>query len=78
MIDLRDYLENHKKQIVDSVEGRWPRNVFEEIINYLMNMLPIGHDGQRSRDKTHEGLAIAIIYSMCCGWLSQAKGNRGV
>ena len=43
-----------------------------------MNMLPIGHDGQRSRDKTHEGLAIAIIYSMCCGWLSQAKGNRGV
>jgi hypothetical protein len=45
IIDLRDYLENHKKQIVDSVEARRPRSVFEEKINYLMNVLPIGHDG---------------------------------
>jgi hypothetical protein len=32
MIDLHDYLENHEKQIVDSVEARPPRNVFEELI----------------------------------------------
>ena len=32
VIDLRDYLENHKNQIVDSVEARQPSNVFEEIM----------------------------------------------
>jgi hypothetical protein len=61
MIDIRDYLGNHKKQIVDSIEVKAPSNVFEDLVNYLMNMLPLGHDGQAWRDKAHEELAIAII-----------------
>ena len=33
-----------------------------------------GHIG--GRDEAHNVLAIAIICSMWCGWLSQAKVNR--
>ena len=29
------------------------------------------------RDPAHNVLAMVIIYSMWCGWLSQAKANRG-
>jgi hypothetical protein len=29
------------------------------------------------RDPAHNVLAVVIIYSMWCGWLSQAKANRG-
>jgi len=38
--------------------------------------MPLGRDDQI--DKAHEELAIAIIHSMWCGWLSQAKKNRVV
>jgi hypothetical protein len=30
------------------------------------------------RDQAHNVLAMVIIYSIWCGWLSQAKANRGI
>ena len=46
------------------------------MINLLRRWLQLGRDDQI--DKAHEELAIAIIHSMWCGWLSQAKKNRGI
>jgi len=34
---------------------------------------PLSHG---SRDATHNVLAMAVICSMWCGWLSQAKANK--
>ena len=37
----------------------------------------LNHSGQQGGlDKAHNVLAMAIICSMWCGWLSQAKTNR--
>jgi hypothetical protein len=83
MIDLGEYFENHKKEMVDSVIAKESANAihgasFEGLVSHLITTLPLGRDGQAWRDKAHEELAIAIIHSMWCGWLSQAKRNRNV
>jgi len=37
----------------------------------------MGREGRTWEDKAHKELGITIIHSMWCGWLSQAKRNRG-
>jgi hypothetical protein len=83
MIDLSEYFESHKGEIIDAVNAKESANAidnksFEGLANHLMTTLPLGREGKAWRDKAHEELAIAIIHSMWCGWLSQAKNNRGV
>jgi hypothetical protein len=51
-------------------------DAYENLVNHLMTALPLGHNNQPWRDKTHEELAIAIMHSLWCGWLSEAKANR--
>jgi hypothetical protein len=52
-------------------------NTFEALVKQLMLSLPLGNNDQPWRDKAHEELAMAIIRSMYCGWVSQAKKNKG-
>jgi hypothetical protein len=82
MANISEYLRLHKNEIVDLVEAKHaPEAIrgetFEALVNHLMTSLPLGRDGQIWRDQVHEELAVAIIDSMWCGWLSQAKMNRG-
>jgi hypothetical protein len=82
--EIGNYLKEHKKEIVNLVEekGGHPENIrgpaFENLVTHLMLAFPLGRDNQPWRDKAHEELAITIIHSMWCGWLSKAKTNRGV
>lgn len=82
--EIDNYLRERRIEIVDLVEGKRgnPENIrgpaSENLVNRLMTAFPLGRDNQPWRDKAHEELAIAIIHSMWCGWLSQAKTNRGV
>jgi hypothetical protein len=83
MIDIPRYYQIHRQEIVDAVTAKETANAiqgnsFEGLVSHLKTTLPLGRDGQSWRDKAHEELAIAIIHSMWCGWLSQAKKNRGV
>ena len=62
--------------------GSVPDNITSEsafinIANELQKAFVLNHSGQKGgRDKAHNVLAMAIICSMWCGWLSQAKTNR--
>ena len=83
MANVSVYLRLHKNEIVDFVEAKHaPEAIRGETFEALVNSttttsLPLGQDGLIWRDKAHEELAVAIIDSMWCGWLSQAKMNRG-
>jgi hypothetical protein len=82
MIDLTGYLDSYRKEIVDSVNGKYTPDImkdktFETLVKQLMASLSLGHNNQPSRDKVHEELARTIMHSMYCGWVSQAKKNRG-
>jgi hypothetical protein len=83
MIDLRLYLESKKQQIADFIEAQnIPDNVtgnetFNNIATELQTRFPQNHRGQiGGRDKAHNVLAMTIMCSLWCGWLSQAKTNR--
>jgi hypothetical protein len=85
MIDLRHVMESQRKQMVDFIQdnfGSVPDNITSEsafinIANELQKAFVLNHSGQKGgRDKAHNVLAMAIICSMWCGWLSQAKTNR--
>jgi hypothetical protein len=69
-MDLNDWLKLNSNAIVDLVE----RHTFEELGGLLQGKFAHDHG---NRDKAHNVLAEAIICSMWCGWLSQAKANRG-
>jgi hypothetical protein len=78
MVDLNDYLKLNSKAIVDLVEKKY-EPTFEELATLLQGMFIVQHgDEVGKRDKAHNVLAEAIICSLWCGWLSQAKANRGV
>ena len=85
MIDLRHVMESQRKQMVDFIQDHSvPDNITSEsafinIANELQKAFVHNHSGQiGGRDKAHNVLAMAIICSMWCGWLSQAKTNRNV
>lgn len=83
MIDLHEYLESQRQQIVDfmisecipdSIAGK---QTFNNIAIELQTKFVHNHRGKvGGRDKAHNTLAMAIMCSMYCGWLSQAKTNR--
>jgi hypothetical protein len=80
---LRQLLESQREQIVDFIEQHFiPENIpseiaFQNIANELQKRFVLNHRGKIGlRDKAHGVLAMAIICSMWCGWLSQAKTNR--
>lgn len=49
----------------------------QNLVNHLITTFLFGRNDQPWRDKAHEELAIAIMHSMWCGWLSQAKAANG-
>ena len=82
-LDLKGFLEHNKNDIVNFVEGNQrpipiADNIFGKLLNKLMESIPIEKNGKVGLDKAHVELAIAVLESMWCGWLSQAKANRGV
>ena len=83
MAELRHFLDANKKDIVDFIESNqrplaFPNNAFDKVLNELVRLLPMTKDGKTIvLDKAHLELAIAILEAMWCGWLSQAKANRG-
>jgi hypothetical protein len=83
MIDLRQRLKLKREKIIDFIEGRYiPENitseqVFNEIATELQTIFVNNHRGIIGvRDQAHNVLTMAIMCSMWCGWLSQAKANR--
>jgi hypothetical protein len=83
MIDMRQYLESQRQQIVDfmisecipySIAGK---QIFNNIATELQKRFLHNHRGQvGGRDKVHNILTMAILCSMYRGWLSQAKTNK--
>jgi ribosomal protein S18 acetylase RimI-like enzyme len=82
---LKEYLDTNKKQIVDFMEEAIKRQIptgddpYTRLTRRLVEELPMEKDGRVGvTDRAHLELARAIFESMWCGWLSQAKANRGV
>jgi hypothetical protein len=77
---LDQFLALHKKEIVDSVEQKTAEQkiIFDKLVNELAVKMPLAKDGTTGIDKAHIELAITLVHSMWCGWLSEAKKNRGV
>jgi hypothetical protein len=75
MVNLDQFFEANKKQIVDFVEQKI---IFDKLVKELVVKMPMGRDGITWEDKAHKELGIAIIHSMWCGWQSQAKMKRGL
>ena len=82
-MDLSDYLKLNSNVIVDLARKYVPSEMikepaFEELAAQLMG-IAIVRDGNEvgKRDQVHNVVAMAMIYSMWCGWLSQEKANRG-
>jgi hypothetical protein len=83
MIFIGEYLRSHKKDIVDSIQSNYiPANIignntFNSLATELQRKFMHDHRGHiGGRDEAHNVLTMAIICSMWCGWLSQAKINR--
>lgn len=83
MIDLHQFLESKREQIVNFIQQHFiSDNITSEagfinIANELQKTFVHNHNGQKGgRDQAYNVLAMAIICSMWCGWLSQAKTNR--
>jgi hypothetical protein len=81
---LRAFLEANRSDIVDYVEEsqrQIPINsrVYTKLVTELFSDFRLSKDGiVPVIDKAHVELAIAICEALWCGWLSQAKANRGI
>jgi hypothetical protein len=85
-MSLNDYLKLNSNAIVDLVNKKYvptemtEEPIFEELAGLLMGMV-IARDESTGeigkRDQVHNVLAMTMIYSLWCGWVSQAKTNRG-
>ena len=68
---------DHKGQYIPN--NITSQSTFDNIAGELQARFGPQHNGQRGgRDQAHNVIAMAIICSMWCGWLSQAMTNRGV
>jgi hypothetical protein len=85
-MDLNDYLRGNSDVMVDLVNRKYvPAEMteepfFKELTGLLMGRFTMEKNGQMGiRDQAHNVLAMTIIYSLSlwCGWLPQAKANRG-
>jgi hypothetical protein len=51
---------------------------FEELAALLQGIIIVRNGNEvGKKDQVHNALAMAIIYSTWCGWLSQEKANSG-
>jgi hypothetical protein len=82
-MNLNDYLKLNSNVIVDLARKYAPTEMtkeptFEALAAQLQG-IAIVRDGNEvgKRDQVHNVLAMVMIYSMWCGWLSQEKANRG-
>ena len=51
---------------------------FEVLAGLLMGIFTVRNGNEVGKcDQTHNVVAMAMVYSMWCGWLSQEKANRG-
>ena len=82
-MDLNDYLKLNSNVIIDLARKYVPSEMtkeptFEELASLLQGMF-IVRDGNEvgKRDQAHNVLAMTMVYSMWCGWLSQEKADRG-
>jgi hypothetical protein len=78
------YLKSHKKEMVHYIQANYiPASItgdgtFNSLATELQNKFEHNHRGQTGgRDQAHNVLAMGILCAMWCGWLSQAKANRG-
>lgn len=82
MLDLTEYTNSHKKEIIDFVEDKISKEknkglktkgqMFDRLVNTISNDMAFGP----TADMAHIVLANAIIYSLWCGWFSQAMVNK--
>jgi hypothetical protein len=84
MVDLNDYMKLNSNAIVDLVNKKYvpaemtKEPTFEALAEILQGIFIFRYGSEiGTRDQAHNILAMAIIYSMWCGWLSQTKTNRG-
>jgi hypothetical protein len=84
MVDLYDYLKGNSNVMVDLVNRKYvpaemaEEPIFKELAGLLQGIFIMEKNGQMGvRDEAHHVFAMIIIYSIWCGWVSQAKGNRG-
>ncbi len=81
---LAAFVEADRKEMVDFIQGNQRpiaigNNVYGRLLNVLVSEFPMEKDGTSPVvDKAHIELAIAILQAVWCGWLSQAKANRGI
>ena len=82
-MDLSDYLKLNSNVLVDLARKYIPTEMtkeptFEELAALLQGIIKV-RDGNEvgKRDQVHNVLAMAMMYSMWCGWLSQEKANSG-
>ena len=82
-MDLNDYLKLNSNVIVDLARKYIPTEMtkeptFEGLASQLMG-IAIVRDGDDvgKRDQVHNVVAMAMVYSMWCGWLSQEKASSG-
>jgi hypothetical protein len=77
MTDPNDSLRKYRQDIVNFIEPKNKRefkitgNFFDSVTNILTNELPYG----KITDKAHVVLTNAVIFSLWCGWFSQARTN---
>lgn len=82
METLKKFLEANKKDFVDLIEQR-PLTLARgsehpNLLAELVKQIPITKDRKTLVvDKAHRELGIAILEALWCGWLSQAKANKG-
>ena len=81
---LRAFLETNRSDIVDFIEETQRQipldgKIYPKLLTELFSVFRLSKDGiVPILDKTHMELAVAICESLWCGWLSQAKANRGI
>ena len=82
-MDLNDYLKLNSNVIVDLARKYVPTEMtkeptFEELAALLQGIAIVRNGNEvGKRDQVHQVVAMVMIYSMWCGWLSQEKANKG-
>lgn len=83
MTSIGQYLRIHKKELVDFIEGKFipseitNQDTFNNLAFELQKQFVATHRNGTvgERDAAHNVLTMALICSLWCGWLSQAKAK---
>jgi hypothetical protein len=82
MVDLIKYLKSHSKEIVDFINEEYiPEQITtKQPFNNLATELQMVFIHEKNgvvgeKDEAHNVLAMAMICSLWCGWLTHAKAN---